>query len=60
MNVDFIKNIGFLLLAFLLIVGGVFFLVSGSLHLSAYYTWIVYCVLAVLAIVSGGFIALGK
>ena len=60
MNIDVIKNIGFILLALLLIIGGVLFLVTGSLHLTAYAMWMVYAGLAVLAIVSGALILLGK
>jgi hypothetical protein len=60
MNIDIIKNIGLILLAILLIVGGALFLVSGQLHLSVYATQLVYMGLAILAMVSGGFILLGK
>jgi hypothetical protein len=60
MNIDIIKNIGLILLAILLIIGGIFFLITGQLHLSPYATWMVYTGLAILAIASGGCILLGK
>ena len=60
MDLVLIKNIGLILLAILLIVGGLLFLVGSGLHLTAYAMNLVYSGLAVLAIVTGGAILLGK
>jgi hypothetical protein len=60
MNIDFIKNIGLILLAILLIVGGIFFLISGQLHMTAQIVWMLYTGFAILAVASGVFILLGK
>ena len=60
MNVNLIRNVGFILLAILLLLGGGLFLAGTALHLTAYTLLIVHIVLAVLAICAGVFILLGR
>ena len=60
MDLNFIKNIGFVLLALLLILGGIFFLISGQLHLTAASVWMVQAGLAILAVAAGAFILTGR
>jgi hypothetical protein len=60
MDINFIKNIGLVLLALLLILGGIFFLISGQLHLAPTSVVMVQSGLAILAVAAGGFILLGK